>query len=198
MKKIIFILVLCLLTIQFTACSESVYYKSGIENFHVADSSVSLNDLVIPRDFLKTYPYIDGGYDYYEYEGWHCSYSSTFLYMKYDEATYLKAKEYILENLPLECDASQDYKGYTFFIQKTNDRVSNQNRYRFYFAHNDVDKTLLAMGTFVIMTSSDGQEKYENLTLNEYLNTYFSFYNFEEGKIERETETESQRVESLT
>ena len=56
MKKIIFILVLCLLTIQFTACSESVYYKSGIENFHVADSSVSLNDLVIPRDFLKTYP----------------------------------------------------------------------------------------------------------------------------------------------
>ena len=195
MKKIVLVFFTMLFIFSFSSCSY-VYTKRGIENFSIYDSEYELNDYLIPKDFLKLFNYSDGGYDYYESLDVYGGYVTTLLYMQYDEETYRNAKEYALNHLELVEESEELYEGYVFFKRDVafyDTKGNETNTERFYFAYSDEQRILFAVGTHM-----SGPYVYKSDLVTDYLETYFSFYNFEEGKIERETETESQLVESVT
>ena len=181
-KTMLAILILSVL-FCFASCSY-VYTNSGIENFSVYDSEYGLNRYLIPEDFLNLFEYSDGGYDYYEKVGAH-GYVTTLLYMEYDELTYNNAKEYALSGLDLVEESEEQYKNY-MFLKRNSTLAQEDSCYRFYFAYSDEDRILLAVGTYM-----SGTYAYQTSNLSEYLETYFSFYNFDDGEIERETATET-------
>ena len=203
MKRIILLCISCFLTLvlvfQFSACGEYVYTNSGIENFSVEDSAFGLNPHLFPKDFLELYPYIDGGYDYYEKSDAY-AYVTSLIYTVYDEATYLDAKNYALENLEYLEDSAEQYKGYSvygrtldFYDKFYKGHETNYKIMRFYFAYSDENRTLVAFATYML-----GYYEYEYTTLSEYFETYFPFYNFETGKIERELSSDSDIATSET
>ena len=194
MKRVFLVFLVAFLICSSVSC-ESVATNSGIENFSIHDCSYGLNQYLIPEDFLNLFDYSDGGYDYYAGGGAYI-YVTTLLYMQYDEDTYHKAKEYVLDHLELIEKTEELYGDYMFFkrdLHFYDSKGKEEHTQRFYFAYSDEQRILLAVGTYM-----SGPYMYKSDLLTDYLETYFSFYNFEEGKIERETETESQRVESLT
>ena len=194
MKKIVLMFLTVFIIFGLSSCTE-IYTKSGIENFSIYGCSYGLNRYLIPKDFLNLFEYSDGGYDYYYCVGAY-GYVTTLLYMQYDEDIYHKAKEYALDHLEFVEESEELYKDYVFFKRDVvifGTEENEEKTERFYFAYSDEQRILLAVGTYM-----SGTHRYKSDLLTDYLETYFSFYNFEEGKIERETETESQLVESLT
>ena len=192
MKRVFLVFLVAFLICSSVSC-ESVATNSGIENFSTEGCSFGLNRYLIPEDFLNLFEYSDGGYDYYCCVGSY-AYVTTLLYMEYDEETYPNAKEYALNHLDLIEESEEVYQGYVFFRSAAVAFPNLENDgSRFYFAYSNDQRILLAIGTMM-----DGPNGYKSELLTDYLETYFSFYNFEEGKIERETETKSQLAESVT
>ena len=193
MKRIALILFSVFFIFGLSSCT--LYTNGGIENFSINDSSYGLNRFLIPDGFLNLFDYSDGGYDYYESIGSY-AYVTSLLYMQYDEETYRDAKEYALTHLELLEESGELYKDYVFFKRDVvifDTKENGESTERFYFAYSDEQRILFAVGAHM-----SGPYMYKSELLTDYLETYFSFYNFEEGKIERETETESQLVESTT
>ena len=118
------------------------------------------------------------------------------MYVKYTDEVYDEAKEYALSNMELFQAPLGTYCEYTFFERNMDlyyTDIENDNGIRVVFAYSDEQHILLFTG---IYDSTQSANSYNPLPLEEYVTTYFPFYNFEEGKIERETETES--VSDLT
>ena len=159
-----------------------VYAVTGIENYHEADSPYGTTALLLPNkqsEFLELYPYISGDYDYYEISDWY-AYETAILYVEYDEEIYADAKSHALKTLPLDEKSIKKYKKYEF-LQRSK---VNHDEQRMFFGYCDEKRILIFVGTYM-----SGSYEYEYSTLAEYLETYFSFYNWEEGKIERENVT---------
>ena len=174
MKKILVIFLIIFILLQFTSCI--LYTNHGIENFHIVDSGFHLNHHLFPEDFLELYPYIDGGYDYYEKCDLY-AYATSLLFMEYDEETYAEAKEYALSHLTPVPNSEQLYKGYNFIEHSPRGESAG---YRFFFTYSDDQHVLLSVATYMT-----GYYEYNYTSLPEYIETYFPFYNFDEAKIEQ-------------
>lgn len=181
MRRISCFLLLILLIFIMSSCGDNLYVNSGIENFSIHDSEYGLNTFLFPLNFMDLYDYSDGGYDYYEKFG----YATSLVFMQYEESVYNEAKEYALQELELVEKSEETYKGYVF-LKRNGVFDDPKEEYRFYFAYSDEQRILLAVATYM-----DYSYPYKSTSLTDYLNTYFSFYNFENGRIEKETQTES-------
>ncbi|MBE6553307.1 MAG: hypothetical protein E7666_03085 [Ruminococcaceae bacterium] len=191
-KSICFLAVFLLLNVcfLFSSCTYTVF-EDGIENFSREDSETGLTRFLIPNDFLNLFPYLDGDYSYFDELSYSGAYETALIYMKYEEDAYESAKAYALENMRFIENTEEIYNGYVF--QQRELPSDMQQETRCFFAYSDEQRILLAVGTHITVP-----EGYTYTSIETFLDTYFSFYNFEEGRIERETKTESQLVESLT
>lgn len=193
MKRLFFKFCLCLITvllcISTVSCTPSIYTVTGIENYKRSDSSYGTVRYFLPHcdepdTFLKKFSYIRGDYDYYDamdgglLDGG--AYETAILYMEYTEEIYEEAKTYAFQNLQLVEGSAREYKQYTF-MQNQGCDFEDQ---RAFFGHCDEKRILIFIGTYM-----GGSYEYQYSTLAEYLETYFPFYNWEEGKIERTADT---------
>ena len=187
MKNLFFRCCFCLVTISIllsiTACVPSVYVVTGIENYTPVDSPYGTVKYFLPLpdepyEFLKAYSYTRGDYDYYELSD-SGTYETAVLYMEYDEEIYEEAKSYAFQNLKLIEESISEYKQYTFM---QNQRCPLEEQ-RIFFGYCDEKRILIFVGTYM-----SGPHEYQCSTLAEYLETYFPFYNWEDGKIERPDE----------
>ena len=177
MKKKNVLLFCILISLCLTSC---VYRIQGIENFTPGDSTLEITYSLLPEGFLSMFPYERGDYDYYEIwfdpDNNFYSFESYLIYMVYDEETYIQAKEYFWGNMPVDTDHPEKYKNYVFM--ENIDHVYDHKGAKIYLGYSDEDRILLAVGTHM-------EIPYTHTTIGEYMETYFPFYNFEEGKIER-------------
>ncbi|MBQ7336788.1 MAG: hypothetical protein IJW92_09990 [Clostridia bacterium] len=188
-RMLLFVSIVSILLLQFASCKGYTYSESGIENFSPQESNIGLTRHLIPEDFLNLYPYIDGGYEYYDERGkmFYYGYESALLYIVYDETTYADAKQYALENLELSTNSIEEYAGYTF-LESALDSYASDPFMRVFFAYSDEMNILLTIGTYSY-NSNTAQDPYGYASFSEYILDNFSFYNFEEGKIEKDSET---------
>lgn len=98
MKIICLILAVVLLTGCLCGCSATEI--AGIENFTSIESSLELNNYLLPNneDFLKSYPYIHGEYSYSAKDTFKDIYAKTIVTLQYDAAAYEAAKQFCLES----------------------------------------------------------------------------------------------------
>ncbi len=171
-----FVLLLSLL-LFLPSCTYTVE-ENGLENFSIHDSETSLTKFLIPNDFLNTFPYVDGDYIYYDHLSHNREYETALLYMKYDEGVYETAKAYVFENMGFVEGVEESYNGYIVLQRKLSSEMQKDKRC--FFAYSDEQKTLLAVGTHM--------NEYNYTSIKDYFDTYFPFYNFEEGQIERSKE----------
>ena len=177
-----FLLTICGLVVSSILAGICIDYKieeHGIENFHEAISEVSLTRLLFPSNFLELYPYTDGDFDYYDESTLKYSYETALLYMIYDDATYEQAKQYALEHSPIESTAEK-FGSFVFFRQTHKDAAGG-DKLRFYIAYSDEKNMLLAVGTYM-----SGSNVYTHTSAEEYMNTYFPFFNIESAIIQRD------------
>ena len=177
----------CLLTLYTLTPLPTRYTVTGIDNYRRSNSPYETTVFFLPDEpyeFLKAYPYVRGDYDYYELLD-NSAYETVILYVEYAKDSYDEAKSYAIQNLCLVEESVCEYKQYTFM---QNERCPSEKQ-RMFFGYCDEKRLLVFIGTYM-----DGQYDYQYSTLAEYLETYFSFYNWEEGKIERTTATAQEAV----
>ena len=176
MKKFIMFCISIFLILQFVSCSTSIYEIQGIDKFHPYDSMVGLTKSLIPNDFLSKYSYARGDYYYLDEEDVDGCYEKAILYMEYSEEVYPQAKQFFLEQMPIDINNSRVYKGYTFFENIA--LVESQEKSKVYIAYSDEKRILLSIATY----SRENYESFES-----YMEKNFALFDFEEGKINHPT-----------
>ena len=171
------------LLLLFSSCAGYTYSESGLENFPPKHASLWLTNCMIPDNFLESYPYEDGGFEWYEIDSgagmpnWY-SIELALLYTVYDDETYTTAKQYCLENLDIDMDSYQEYCGYKFYQNQSSVYVSERDTTLVFWGYCDEKEILISIGTIVFGT------EFQDFSFEEYIDEYFFFFNFEEGKIE--------------
>ena len=181
MKRLILSVCSLLLSLSILIWLPSCTYTvtvDGIENFSREDSESSLTRFLIPDNFLDMFSYIEGDYAYYDDLSYSGAYETAILYMNYDKEVYDAAKEYALDNLEFMEDVEEFYNEFVFH-QRLISSDSHKNK-RCFFAYSDEQRILLAVGTHITL-----EEGYNYSSVEDFFDTYFPFYNFETGKIER-------------
>ena len=175
MRKVPSVLMCVILLIQLSSCSDYIYYtKSGIENFNYNDSNAALTQSLMPQGFLELYDYVDGDYEYGELSTlW--AREIAIVSVVYDADVYMQAKQYILEHMDV-ADESETYSGYTF----TKSAAPNESIHIF-VGYCDHARILVFLGTRM-----SGDYDYQYQSFDEYVSTYFSFFDFEKGEINKE------------
>lgn len=153
--------------------------EKGIENFHVSISTIGVTRCLFPSNFLELYPYTEGDFDYYDKSTLKYSYETALLYMIYDDTSYEQAKQYALEHSPIESKA-ENFGSFVFFRQIHKDAAGG-DKLRFYIAYSDEKNMLLAVGTYM-----SGSNVYTYASVEEYMSTYFPFFDIECATIQRE------------
>ena len=78
------------------------------------------------------------------------------VYIKYDDDTYENAKKYAMENLILSDAPVEEYNGYVFYDNFTND--GNEFKFPYMFnrlAYNDSNNTLIFLGLYCVHYDDD-------------------------------------------
>lgn len=170
-------------------CGCSGEYVHGLEYCNnYLDDSYGIVDLLPNREFLEKYTYIDGDFHYY---GGTFETSKALLYLKFDEETYLEAKEDIL-SYAVCSDFSFSYNGFVFyqnvFLDKDSaDRenikleIENWGNWFSMIAYSDEKNTIVSIG---YNSSSKDDIHGENIQNNDdfakFIERYYlEFYNFE-------------------
>lgn len=168
-------------SLMLSACSPIV--KQGLDNFGLADSTLSLCSHLLPsEEFLTTSNYIGGDYRYWDQNDLFSTNTSekVFLYLEYAPADYQKAKEYCLSNMQLSSKNTKEHNGYVF----TENLALGSNAsfpYHFnMFGYNDSLNQLFFIGyhnSKAIYSYADGTtaELAEN-DFGSFLNTVFGEY----------------------
>ena len=174
MRKVLFALICVILLIQLSSCADKVYYtKSGIENFNYNDSNAALTQSLMPKGFLELYDYVDGDYEYGELS-YLWAREMAIVSVLYDADVYTQAKQYILEHMDI-ADESETYSGYTFAQS-----VVSKEDIRVFVGYCDQARILVFLGTRM-----SGDYDYQYQSFDEYVSTYFSFFDFEKGEINK-------------
>ena len=181
MKKVIFIVLLVLVfCISFNSCCcPNTYQISGLKNFHPHNSEFGTSDKIIPENFIDKYNYIHGDYHYIE-EGmsiFEHTVDRSIIYLSYNDAVYLDAKQYAMDNLDLSENVVEEYNGYIFYDNYADDFSYPHNFKR--FAYNDDNNTLIFIGCYI---SLDLNEEVNEIAdnwgtfLDKYYGEYYSFH----------------------
>lgn len=132
---------------------------SGLENFNTETCSVGLTGNLFPdNNFLNSYQYIDGDYEYQYEDCWDGSgYSAVFACMHYSESEYEAAKKYCLDRFQICEDHQYVYGGFEW-AEHLHYTVKNAEGERSIgcvfprrfnlFAYNDQNCTLLFLGYY--------------------------------------------------
>ena len=145
----------------------------------------------INNSYFQEYPYIDGYYGYYREEyyvknkislfGFNKEISSIlnygsderlFAYIQYDDETYQKAKEYLMEvgDLSSSEHPIEEYNGYVFYHGFGSDKLANDFGN---FVYNDSNNTIVLLAFYY-------HEPVENNSLGLYYNTENNSYYLED------------------
>ena len=174
-------MILCLSVLfAFSSCEYWEVELNGIDEYHYANSESGLTAFLLPNHdgFLKLFPYIEGDYQYYDHMNSQGCFEYALIYLKYNANEYEKAKTYFLENILLAEGSEEFYKGYVF--QKRITKLSLNHTHL--GGYSDELHTII-----VVATRITGEYVREFSSFSDYMDAYFSFYNWEEGKIERES-----------
>lgn len=154
MKK--FLSVFLLLAIFLCSCA--AIDISGIHNFSTADCSNELTKYLFPDDeFLNTYSYIDGDYQYHAEDDWDGGLATAYAALTYSPDIYNEAKTYCKEYFEFCGEHQYTYGGFEFqehlchLTRDANDELvtgccfpKNFN----IFAYNDQSCTLVFLGYY--------------------------------------------------
>ena len=184
--NLIALLLGCFLLFFTTSCNVS-WGESGIENFDRNQSSVGLTRFFIPFDFLELFPYESGDYEYFDGTFDVERYECVLLYTVYDEEHYIEAKTHAMDNWAT-LESFEEYQGYCFFKATPNVFPDYLPHSAVFFAYSD-DKNMLL---FTATNLAIKQGGYKFSSISEYFDTYFEFFNFESGEIERESTAEDE------
>ena len=91
------------------------------KNGCLSDFGLDQPDYLLPSiDFVESYEYLDGKFFFYEepIKLKNDLPNRSFLYLKYDEATYLEAKSFMLENIKAYNDEYYYHGDYCFFVNQ--------------------------------------------------------------------------------
>ncbi len=182
MKKI-FATILCLLCcFSFTSCG---YQVEGLKNYNQGNNSVSIDKYLPSKTFLEDYTYIAGDYYMYEPEviGSENKPHKSLMYLHYDEAEYVEAKTFLLENMVLSQENTFSYNGYTF-MQEYNDDAEIDNAFpgenwggkyiEFWMAGYHDDRNMLVfMGIYGHPESEEEIALATNFQIDKFLDYYF-------------------------
>ena len=166
---------------------EKTTYVEGIENFETAQSSMDLNQLLMPdKDFPDRFPTRNTEY-YYKDEFNQFSVSDyrtrSIVICEYDADVYDEAKAYCLREMELSDEHRQEYKGYEFILNTGILWSSRYPEWINHFVYNDDQHRLIFLG----FEETDDHEGYtENVQLarddfGAFLEKNFGeFYDFSE------------------
>ena len=187
MKKItwIFLVAICL-CICLSACdTDDPFEKKSLDNFSEEWSNYSTTDNIIPEGFINRFAYTDG-YCYHFCFGKDFSFAVSdraLLFFEYDDETYNQAKEYVFANLILSSKPVEEYNGYIFYDNYSEQLFNEESSYAFpyafmRFAYNDSKNTLIFIGCF---TSHDFDENMKQTSadwgvfLEKYYGEWYDF-----------------------
>ena len=186
MKKIVFVIIILLVTITLTSCFP--YKIRGISEFNVGNSSVTICEKLLPNEgFSEKFNSFNKDYLYY-YAGYNFDlrmYESALMYFQYDKETYALAKNEMLNLCILSQETQFNYNEYNFYrnITDLNETYEKLNGFPYEFnmiAYNDTLNTLVFMG-FRISKHISNEKEEEIFEFNDFglfLKEYFWFYDF--------------------
>ena len=176
---------LIILLLAFSLCSCDGTYVEGLENCNTMYEDFGLDKLLHDRSFLDKYSYTDGNFYYY---GGFLATSRSLLYLKYNDETYLSAKEELVANSVCS-DFSFNYNGFIFkrslFVEpdspyKETVKFEGLDNFFHMIAFNDEKRTIVSIG----YCTSDkealhGRDIKTDLDFAKFIETYYlEFYDF--------------------
>ena len=165
-KTILLCLFVCMLSFL---CGCGIFHPTimrtinieGIENFEKGQSSMSINQCLLPSDdFLESFPSVDTEYHYYS------NYNTLFpspaiqrsiIICKYNEADYEKAKAFCMNQMELSTENKKEYNGYFFLEDRRMKEYADFPQWFNYLVYNDNHCIILFMGFY----EDDDYEDYE-------------------------------------
>ena len=152
--------------------------KRSLDEFDPSISELSTCSHLIPEGFIEKFSYMNGCF-FYKYDGGIlfniCDRS--FIYIEYDDETYLDAKNYVMENLNLSNDITAEYNEYYFYINEND--VCDRYPYWFsQFAYNDEKNVLVFFGFYVSVELEDEVDEVADdwpAFLEKYYGEWYSF-----------------------
>ena len=201
LKKILLLVITIFLLFSLCACTYEYVprnYKNNLDkqtfvNGKIPDMEYSATtfEQYINKSYFEEYPYIDGYYGYYREEyylktqislfGLNKEISSIlnygsderlFVYIRYDDETYQKAKEYLMEagDLNLSEHPIEEYNGYVFYHGFGSDKKVNDFGN---FVYNDSNNTIILLAFYY-------HEPEENNSLGLYYNDENNSYHLKD------------------
>ena len=171
----------CFYTIEHHSLDE---YKAQIARSKIgySDFETDLPDYFLPSlTFLDDYTYLDGQFHFYEEPPWGADKPDrTFLWLKYDEETYLEAKECVLNSIPVFNDKYYFYGDYLFYVNGNFQKTIGGPTIPEWFTmvcYNDTNNTICFLGFCNAYPKLD--DKYMNDLDNNwesFIDTYFGEY----------------------
>ena len=160
MKRLMAILLCCLMVLPLCACGEKYSEKfnvDGIKNFEKFVVTVEINKYILPSDsYLEEFNFLDIDYHY------RINYKTIFSFLgterslitiHYEQEEYQQAKEYCLQNMQLLESNRVKYNGYVFIDNVKLETLRNNNiptsqfpDYFNMFIYNDDLNCLMFMG----------------------------------------------------
>ncbi len=200
-KKILLLVITIFLLFSLCACSYEYVprnYKNDLDKQTFVngkipnmDNSSTTFERYINKSYFEEYPYFDGYYGYYREEyylktkislfGFNKEISSIlnygaderlFVYIRYDDEIYQKAKEYLMEVGDLNSSEHpiEEYNGYVFYHGFGSDKKANDFGN---FVYNDSNNTIILLAFYY-------HEPEENNSLGLYYNTENNSYHLED------------------
>ena len=179
MKKIVFVIIILLVTSLLTSCFP--YVIRGIDEYSPGNSSVTICEGLLPsKGFIEQFDYINGDYYYYNsnFDINFDIYESALMYFQYDKETYELAKKEIFNVCIFSQENKFMYEGYSFFQHNPYDKNYFPNEFNM-IAYNDEICTIVLMGFYTDIISNEREKEiFEFNDFGLFLKEYFWFYDF--------------------
>ena len=160
MRKLLSICLLLVCVFSLSSCYQDLYYDSleeyaeYISQSKLGHSGVELDHpthFLPSNSFINDFEYIDGEYNFYEEDLLRLSNtpSISLLWLRYEEETYLCAKDYMTTHIPMHGNKIYTYNSYVFYQNANFVTLKGESRFPDWFTmacYNDTNCTLVFIG----------------------------------------------------